>query len=192
MGGTFDPIHNGHLVAGSEVRKQFDLDRVIFVPTKRSTANFKHGITPEDGEHRYLMCSIACASNPDFHVSRADIDRADEQFTYTINTLQYFRAEFPDTELFFITGADAINDIEDWKDYAQLFDLAQFVLVTRPGVSVNYALLRRLGRPVEILKIPALAISSTDIRARVRAGLPIWYLVPDGIVQYIAKSRLYL
>ena len=183
MGGTFDPIHHGHLVAASEVAQSFDLDEVIFVPTgepwqkKRVTA----------GEHRYLMTVIATASNPRFTVSRVDLDR--EGPTYTIDTLRDLKAERPGAELYFITGADAIAQILSWRDHAELWDLAHFVAVSRPGHELDTADLP--SADVSQLEVPALAISSTDCRDRVRNGNPVWYLVPDGVVQYIAKHHLY-
>lgn len=183
MGGTFDPIHHGHLVAASEVAQSFDLDEVIFVPTGQPWQ--KSGVSPS--EHRYLMTVIATASNPRFTVSRVDIDR--EGPTYTIDTLHELRSQRPDAELFFITGADAIAQILSWRDHDELWDLAHFVAVSRPGHDLSTA-----GLPTEDvsqLEIPALAISSTDCRERVQNGHPVWYLVPDGVVQYIAKHHLY-
>ncbi len=183
MGGTFDPIHHGHLVAASEVAQSFDLDEVVFVPTGRPWQ--KQAVSPS--EHRYLMTVIATASNPRFTVSRVDIDRSGP--TYTIDTLREVKAERPDAELFFITGADAVAQILSWRDHDELWDLAHFVAVSRPG-----HVLSTDGLPsddVSQLEIPALAISSTDCRERVQQGNPVWYLVPDGVVQYIAKHDLY-
>lgn len=183
MGGTFDPIHHGHLVAASEVAQSFDLDEVVFVPTGRPWQ--KDDVT--ESEHRYLMTVIATASNPRFTVSRVDIDR--EGPTYTIDTLRDLKAQRPDAELFFITGADAIAQIIGWRDHGELWELAHFVAVSRPGHELSTD-----GLPsddVSQLQIPALAISSTDCRSRVRRGHPVWYLVPDGVVQYIAKHHLY-
>jgi nicotinate-nucleotide adenylyltransferase len=183
MGGTFDPIHHGHLVAASEVAQSFDLDEVLFVPTGQPY--MKTGVT--DGEHRYLMTVIATASNPMFTVSRLDIDRHGP--TYTIDTLRDVRAQRPDAQLFFITGADAVAQILDWKDVQELWDLAHFVAVSRPGHDLTVT-----GLPesdVSLLEVPALAISSTDCRARVARDFPVWYLVPDGVVQYISKHHLY-
>lgn len=183
MGGTFDPIHHGHLVAASEVAQSFDLDEVVFVPT--GTPWQKDRVT--ESEHRYLMTVIATASNPRFTVSRVDIDRGGP--TYTIDTLRDLAAERPDAELFFITGADAIAQILSWRDHDELWDLAHFVAVSRPGHVLDTE-----GLPsddVSQLEIPALAISSTDCRRRVSEGNPVWYLVPDGVVQYIAKHHLY-
>jgi nicotinate-nucleotide adenylyltransferase len=183
MGGTFDPIHHGHLVAASEVAQSFDLDEVIFVPTGQPWQ--KSGVSPS--EHRYLMTVIATASNPRFTVSRVDIDRAGP--TYTIDTLRELKNQRPEAELFFITGADALAQILSWRDHDELWDLAHFVAVSRPGHVLSTA-----GLPtddVSQLEIPALAISSTDCRDRVEHGNPVWYLVPDGVVQYIAKHHLY-
>jgi nicotinate-nucleotide adenylyltransferase len=183
MGGTFDPIHHGHLVAASEVAQSFGLDEVIFVPTGQPYQ--KPGATAS--EHRYLMTVVATASNPRFTVSRVDIDRQGP--TYTIDTLRDLHAQRPDAELFFISGADAIAQILDWKDVRELWSLAHFVAVSRPGHSLTIS-----GLPeseVSLLEVPALAISSTDCRSRVSRGFPVWYLVPDGVVQYISKHHLY-
>ncbi|RRD36770.1 nicotinate-nucleotide adenylyltransferase [Leucobacter sp. OH2974_COT-288] len=184
MGGTFDPIHHGHLVAASEVADSFDLDEVIFVPTGQPWQ--KSGVS--DAEHRYLMTVVATASNPRFTVSRVDIDRAGP--TYTVDTLRDLRAQYPNDELFFITGADAIGQIMSWKDIDKVWDLAHFIGVSRPGHELSLSGLSENN--VSLLEVPALAISSTDCRRRVARGFPVWYLVPDGVVQYIAKHRLYL
>ena len=185
MGGTFDPIHHGHLVAASEVMNVFHLDQVIFVPAAMQPFKAGRRVTP--AEHRYLMTVIATASNPRFDVSRVDIDRGGT--TYTIDTLTDIGAQHPDADLFFITGADALAQIAQWKDSEQLFAMAHFVGVTRPG-----HVLRAAGLPrgaVSLLEVPAMAISSTDCRTRVHRGAPVWYLVPDGVVQYISKYGLY-
>ena len=184
MGGTFDPIHHGHLVAASEVAAEFDLDEVVFVPTGQPWQKSDRQVSP--AEHRYLMTVVATASNPRFTVSRVDIDRPGN--TYTVDTLRDIRARRPDSELFFITGADALGQILTWKDVEELWDLAHFVGVTRPG----YALADLgLEDDISLMEIPAMAISSTDCRDRVARGRPVWYLVPDGVVQYINKHHLY-
>ena len=185
MGGTFDPIHHGHLVAASEVAAEFDLDEVVFVPTGRPWQKAEREVSPP--EHRYLMTVIATASNPHFTVSRVDLDRPG--VTYTIETLRDLHAERPDAELFFITGADALAQILTWKDIDELWSLAHFVGVTRPGHALSDVGLPQDG--VSLLEVPAMAISSTDCRSRVARGEPVWYLVPDGVVQYIAKHHLY-
>jgi nicotinate-nucleotide adenylyltransferase len=186
MGGTFDPIHNGHLVAASEVAHLFALDEVVFVPTGQPW--MKEGRKTSAAEDRYLMTVIATASNPRFSVSRVDIERPGQ--TYTIDTLREMRGIYgPDVDFFFITGADALAQMLSWRDTDELFELAHFIGCTRPGHSLADPGLP--GGRVSLVEVPALAISSTECRERVRAGEPVWYLVPDGIVQYINKRGLY-
>ena len=183
MGGTFDPIHNGHLVAASEVASAFKLDEVIFVPT--GSPYLKETVT--SAEHRYLMTVIATASNPSFKVSRIDIDRGGD--TYTVDTLTEMKELYPDADLVFISGADAIAQILAWKDVEKLWTLAHFVAVSRQGHKLTIP--EAPEGSISSLEIPALAISSTDVRRRVDSGFPVWYLVPDGVVQYIGKHELY-
>ena len=184
MGGTFDPIHHGHLVAASEVQSRFELDEVMFVPTGQPYE--KGRVSP--AEDRYLMTVVATASNPRFHVSRADIDR--DGPTYTVDTLRDMRAVYGQSaELYFITGADALSRILSWKDAMTMLKLAHFIGVTRPGFELTNAHLP--PESVTLVEVPALAISSSDCRKRVADGLPVWYLVPDGVVQYINKRGLY-
>lgn len=184
MGGTFDPIHHGHLVAASEVQARFDLDEVMFVPTGQPYE--KGRVSP--AEDRYLMTVVATASNPRFHVSRADIDR--DGPTYTVDTLRDMRAVYGQSaELYFITGADALARIMSWKDALTMLGLAHFIGVTRPGFELSNEHLP--ADSVTLVEVPAMAISSSDCRNRVAAGLPVWYLVPDGVVQYINKRGLY-
>ncbi len=186
MGGTFDPIHHGHLVAGSEVAALFELDEVVFVPTGQPWQ--KHDVKVSPAEDRYLMTVIATAANPLFRVSRIDIDR--EGPTYTIDTLRDLKAQYSDeTQFFFITGADALAAILSWKSVDELFALSHFIGVTRPGFTLDDTHLP--DRDVTLLEIPAMAISSSGCRERVSQGRPIWYLVPDGIVAYIEKRGLY-
>jgi len=185
MGGTFDPIHHGHLVAASEAVSRLSLDEVVFVPTGRPSLKQHPGVTP--AEHRYLMTVVATASNPRFTVSRVDVDRPG--LTYTVDTLTDLRNERPDADLFFITGADAVEQILTWKDAHRLWGMAHFVAVTRPGHTLSIENLP--PEAVSVLEVPALAISSTDIRRRARENEPVWYLVPDGVVQYIGKHGLY-
>ncbi|MGN6781033.1 MAG: nicotinate-nucleotide adenylyltransferase [Marmoricola sp.] len=188
MGGTFDPIHHGHLVAASEVQAEFDLDEVVFVPTGQPWQKADRQVSA--AEHRYLMTVIATASNPRFTVSRVDIDRGGP--TYTIDTLRDLAGVHPDADLFFITGADALNDIFTWRDAGELFALAHFVGCTRPGYPISEIGLDGIPPDrVTLLEIPALAISSTECRKRRARDEPVWYLVPDGVVQYIAKHDLY-
>ncbi|GAA0734092.1 nicotinate-nucleotide adenylyltransferase [Dactylosporangium roseum] len=186
MGGTFDPIHHGHLVAASEVADRFELDEVVFVPTGQPWQKSDVAVSP--AEDRYLMTVIATASNPRFTVSRVDIDRGGP--TYTVDTLRDLRRAYgTEADLFFITGADALDKILSWKDAGDLFELAHFIGVTRPGFDLNAEHLP--ASTVSLVQVPAMAISSTDCRRRVEAGMPVWYLVPDGVVQYIAKRGLY-
>jgi nicotinate-nucleotide adenylyltransferase len=188
MGGTFDPIHHGHLVAASEVQAWFDLDEVIFVPTGEPWQKSDRVVSP--AEHRYLMTVVATASNPRFTVSRVDIDRGGP--TYTIDTLRDLTRALPGTDLYFITGADALAEIFTWRDAAELFELARFVGCTRPGYAMDPSTLHGIPHDrVTILEIPALAISSSECRERRAKGEPVWYLVPDGVVQYIVKHDLY-
>jgi nicotinate-nucleotide adenylyltransferase len=191
MGGTFDPIHNGHLVAASEVASLFDLDEVVFVPSGQPWQKKR---TVSAGEERYLMTVIATAANPRFSVSRVDIDRVGH--TYTKDTLRELQALNPDSELYFITGADALASILSWQDLEELFALAKFVGVSRPGYELGSEHLADVldGLPLDALtlvEIPALAISSTDCRLRAEESRPLWYLMPDGVVQYVSKRELY-
>ncbi|HET7327135.1 MAG TPA: nicotinate-nucleotide adenylyltransferase [Nocardioidaceae bacterium] len=188
MGGTFDPVHHGHLVAASEVQAWFDLDEVVFVPTGQPWQKSHREVSA--AEDRYLMTVVATASNPRFSVSRVDIDR--DGPTYTVDTLRDLHLQHPDVELYFITGADALAQILTWRDADEVFELAHFVGCTRPGHHIDEQTLEGLPQDrVTIVEIPALAISSTACRNRVLAGEPVWYLVPDGVVQYIAKRSLY-
>ena len=186
MGGTFDPIHLGHLAAASEVAHHFDLTSVVFVPAGSPWQKADRQESP--AEDRYLMTVVATATDPRFTVSRADVDRSGP--TYTVDTLRDLRAEWgAATELFFITGADALNDILSWRDTDEVQRLAHLVGVTRPGhVLADPGL---APGTVTLLQVPALAISSSDVRARVQAGAPISYLVPPGVESYIAKRGLY-
>ena len=186
MGGTFDPVHHGHLSAANEVATRFALDEVVFVPTGTPYQKADRAVSP--AEDRYLMTVIATASNPRFSVSRSDVDRPGT--TYTIDTLRDLQAEYAGAELFFITGSDALAQILGWRSADELFELAHFVGVSRPG----YETVDLSGFPegaVTQLEVPALAISSSDCRARVRRGDPVWYLVPDGVVQFVEKRHLY-
>jgi len=186
MGGTFDPVHHGHLVTASEVAHRFDLDEVTFVPTGRPWQKAHAPVTP--AEVRYLMTVIATADDPRFTVSRVDLDRAGP--TYTVDTLRDLRAQRPDAELFFITGADAVSSILTWRDPHEVLGLAHLVAVTRPGHDLSAAHLP--AGSATVVEVPALAISSTDCRQRVARGAPISYLVPAGVERFILKTGLYL
>ena len=187
MGGTFDPVHHGHLVAGSEVAHHFGLDEVIFVPTGQPYQKEGRAVSP--AEDRYLMTVIATAFDELFSVSRVDVDRPGE--TYTTDTLRDLRAERgEDVEFFFIMGGDALAGMKGWRNTENLFELAHFVGCTRPGHPIDKANLP--DADFTLIELPALEISSTACRDRVRAGRPIRHLVPDGVITYIAKRGLYL
>jgi nicotinate-nucleotide adenylyltransferase len=192
MGGTFDPIHHGHLVAASEVQSLFDLDEVVFVPTGEPWQKADRHVSP--AEDRYLMTVIATASNPMFSVSRVDIDRGGP--TYTKDTLRDLHALNPDADLYFITGADALASILSWQNWEEMFSIAKFVGVSRPGYEldgqhIKAAMAELPPEALNLVEVPALAISSTDCRERAGKNRPIWYLVPDGVVQYVTKRKLY-
>lgn len=190
MGGTFDPVHHGHLLTAEEAAVQFGLDKVVFVPTGQPW--MKEQLDVSGAEHRYLMTVIATASNPRFAVSRTEIDRVGP--TYTVDTLRSLKEENARAELFFVTGADAMLEIFQWKDPAEILSMAHFIAATRPGYDIaHFEAEAPTAHPnVSVMNIPALAISSTDIRQRVREGRPIRYLVPEGVKSYIEKAGLYL
>ncbi len=197
MGGTFNPVHNGHLVTAQEALSQFRLDKVIFIPT----GNPPHKVDNEiaDAEDRHIMTVIATSSNSRFFVSRIEIDRKGK--SYTIDTVRQLKGMYSkSSSLYFITGADAILEILTWKNTAEIISLCEFIAATRPGYNLARIedLKKRLfGRDeasrnrIYIMEIPALSISSTDIRNRVRSGRPIDYLLPKGVSNYILKHELY-
>jgi nicotinate-nucleotide adenylyltransferase len=186
MGGTFDPIHNGHLVCAEEARMQFRLDEVVFVPAGAPWQ--KRDVSP--AEDRYLITMLATASNCHFSVSRIDIDRSGP--TYTVDTLRAFRAFYGEgAELFFITGTDAVAEILTWKDPEAVLDEAHFIAANRPSYSLSDEHRELFGDRVSVMEIPALAISSTDIRKRVAEGRTIRYLLPREVREFIAERGLY-
>jgi len=196
MGGTFDPVHYGHLVTAGEARWQFGLDLVIFVPNRHPPHKDPHDVSGP--EHRYLMTFLATVTNPRFLVSRMEIDRPGP--SYTIDTIRELGREHPSDELYYITGADALGQIlrGEWRDAEQLLRLCRFIGASRPGYyldpaqwSSSHHHVRPHLHNIHTMEIPAMAISSTDIRARVREGRPITYLVPEAVEQYIAKHNLY-
>jgi nicotinate-nucleotide adenylyltransferase len=196
MGGTFDPIHLGHLVTAEEVRIQFGLDKVIFVPS--GYPPHKELKEVSDAQHRYLMTVLATITNPHFSVSRVEIDSPSESLTYTIDTIRYFHELYQgEADLYFITGADAILEILTWKDYRELLSICSFIAATRPGYTLS-KLEETIGgvcpevlSNIHVLEIPAMAISSTFIRDRVSEGNPVKYLTTDSVGQYILKNGLY-
>ncbi|NCC15553.1 MAG: nicotinate-nucleotide adenylyltransferase [Clostridia bacterium] len=194
MGGTFDPIHNGHLVTAEAVRHRFNVDKVIFIPTGRPVHKVKQQVT--HNEHRYLMTVLATMRNENFEVSRIEIDRPGA--TYTIDTIEALKKLCrPDVRLYFITGADAIHQIMHWKEPERLLSLCDFVAVTRPGYDRDrlFGDIREIREKftsrIHFMEVPALAISSSDIRDRAKRGVPIKYLLPQAVEDYIHKFCLY-
>jgi nicotinate-nucleotide adenylyltransferase len=190
MGGTFDPIHHGHLVTAEEALGQFRLDTVVFVPTGQPWMKEERKVT--SAEHRYLMTVIATSSNPRFTVSRVDIER--EGPTYTADTLRALQDEYGrETDLFFVTGADAVLEIFQWKDPQEILELAHVIAATRPGYDIaRFEAEAPTSHPnISVMDVPALAISSTDIRRRVQEGSSVRYLVPEAVQTYIEKWELY-
>ena len=192
MGGTFDPIHYGHLVTAEQAREALGLDLVLFMPA--GSPAFKQGNPVTNSEQRYAMTLLATAANPAFDVSRFEIDRPG--VTYTVDTLEALRRVYPDNvKLFFITGADAILDILSWHAADRMAPLATFIAATRPGYDINQACTRieLSGLPFDVsyIEIPALAISSTNIRERIRMGKSVRYLTSESVIGYIRKNNLY-
>ncbi len=198
MGGTFNPIHYGHLVTAEEARIQFNLDRVIFIPT--GDPYYKKGQKIVTAQQRYLMTIMATGSNPYFYVSRIEIDR--HKPTYTIDTLIELNKIYKDSQFFFITGADAVLDILTWKNPDDILNLCTFIAATRLGYDIgkideikkklkDEREITNINTKIHIIRIPALAISSTDIRNRVKEGKPIRYLLPEGVVNHIYKMGFY-
>lgn len=195
MGGTFDPIHYGHLVLGEQIRTQFNLDMVYFIPA--GIPPHKQGKSISSSKHRYFMTLLATITNPYFEVSKIEME--DSSISYTVNTIKKFKDIIDrDAELYFITGADAIYELETWKSVKELLSLCNFIAASRPGIDE-----RKLGEKISelnekyngnitITSVPALAISSTDIRERIREGKSIKYIVPESVEYYIYKNGLYL
>lgn len=191
FGGTFDPIHFGHLSAAEQVREQLNLSKVIFVPTGEPV--FKKDAEVSPAHDRLAMLRLATASNPYFEVSSMEIDR--QGLTYTIDTLRELRNSYPATvSFFFITGADAMVTIPQWKDADQFFRYARFVAITRPGHPIDEAekaQLRDCSLSVEYLEVPAFQISSSFIREQASQGRSIRYVTPEPVQDYIADHKLY-
>lgn len=194
MGGTFDPVHYGHLVLAEEARNKLKLDQVIFIPNGKAPHKDKeHILSPEV---RYHMVSLAVADNEHFQVSRLEIDS--ETTSYTIHTLRKLRAHYGDqASLFFITGADTLLDLHNWFAFEEVLKLCTFVGATRPGyvseamLSEAHRLRETFNAQIELIAIPGLSISSTEIRERVKAGETIRYLVPDAVLKYIESEGIY-
>ena len=194
MGGTFDPIHFGHLICAEQAREQFDLDYVVFMPTGNPV--FKMDREVSSAETRYEMVVTATRKNPKFDVSRIEVDR--EGATYTYDTLVEMREQMPKgSELYFITGADAIMSVLKWRNAELIIKMAHFVAASRPGY--DYSELRQwlesedeYQQVVTFFEVPGLAISSTDMRARVKAGKSIVYMTPISVVAVSLKKKHYL
>ncbi|SHH73992.1 nicotinate-nucleotide adenylyltransferase [Desulfosporosinus lacus] len=193
MGGTFDPIHYGHLVAAEMARAEFKLSKVLFIPTGTPPHKDRKDISA--AEMRYEMVKLAIHDNPAFDISRVEIER--EGPSYTVETLRVLRRDWPDHELYFITGSDALLEIFSWREAEEIFRLVQYIGAARPGFDASDFFLKvqqehpETQGKIHYLEVPALAISSTDIRARVRRGEPIRYLLPETVRLYLEQHRLY-
>jgi|SRR5665811_1911467 len=191
MGGTFDPIHIGHLVTAEEALQQFSLDEIVFIPTGRPPHK---GSQVASSEERYTMTCVATAAHPHFWVSRLEIDSPG--MDYTVDTLATLRRVFPaDVEFFFITGADAVLEILAWKEPERVLEWCDIIAATRPGYDLARLadVLAGFARRdhVHVMEIPSIAVSSSMIRERLRDGRGVRYLVPDGVGALIHKSRTY-
>lgn len=193
MGGTFDPIHNGHLVCAEQVREDFNLHAIIFIPTGQPV--FKRGKKIASGRERLAMCRGAIADNPFFDVSSIEVDRGGD--TYTIDTLRTLRAHYPsNVDLYFIAGADAIASVSKWKDADEMGKLARFIGVDRPGYELSEERRRAIKESapnidISFLTIEALAISSSELRNRLESGRSIRYLTPQVVVDHVMEHKLY-
>ena len=191
MGGTFDPIHLGHLVAAEEARVRFGLDRVIFVPNGAPPHKKDYEVTP--AEHRYAMVVLATAANPHFEASRLELDRPGP--SYTVDTMREFRRQFGvKCRLYFITGADAMLETLTWRQPEELAALCEFLAVTRPGYDLarlSEALSAEIMARVHVLDTPGVEVSSTELRRRAAAGESLRYLIPPAVARYIETNRLY-
>lgn len=192
LGGTFDPIHHGHLLAAEEARYQLALDRVLFVPAGSPPHKTKRAITP--AHHRLRMVELAIAGKPYFGLSRVDLERPGPH--YTVDTLALLRAEWgPEPAFFFIEGNDSLLDVPDWRQPWQLIELCELAVVTRPGAEIDLVELERqvpgLTARIHWVPMPLLQISSSDLRVRVREGRSISYLVPPAVEAYVEAHGLY-
>lgn len=193
MGGTFDPIHIGHLVTAEAVRNEYGLDKVLFIPAATPPHKQNQKVTP--AIHRYIMTAMATYSNPHFHVSSIELDRPGP--SYTIDTIYELIDKFgPQVEIYFITGADAIQEIPTWDRIEELLGLCQFIAATRQGCVPSVDNIKEHfgelgGRRIHRLNTPELEISSTDIRSRIKKGFSIKYIVPESVENYILKEGLY-
>jgi nicotinate-nucleotide adenylyltransferase len=185
MGGSFNPIHYGHLAAAEEAIAEFNLDKIIFIPCGQPPHKDGRGLAA--AEDRYLMTALAIADDPRFEVSRYEIEKPGA--SYTVDTMRHFKEELPDAELYFITGADSIEELDTWHDPERLFDYGHLIGATRPGYTVDRA--PKVAERVIWMEIPALGISATDIRKRLAENLPVTNLLPAGVLEYIRSRGLY-
>ena len=194
MGGTFDPIHYGHLVLAEHVRSEYKLDTIIFVPAGKPP--HKRSFSEKESDNRKYMTLLATVTNPNFNVSTVELDSV--EMSYTVKTIERLKVKYgSNAELYFITGADALLDIETWKDFEQLLTMCHFIAGSRPGNDLKELedkvvyLKKTYSADVDLFKVPALSISSTDIRNRVHTNQSIKYLVPEAVEQFIYKENIY-
>ena len=193
MGGTFDPIHYGHLVIANEVLFKFDLQKIIFVPT--GNPPHKRSVALADSYHRYMMTQFATMTNQDFDVSNIEVEK--ESISYTVDTIRVLKDHYKNTKLFFITGTDAVLDLPNWKAPEEILKLCTFISVNRPGYVTDTLedkldkLMEKYNGEILSIRAPQLKISSTDIRNRIKEGRPTKYLLPENVEQYILKKGLY-
>lgn len=185
MGGSFNPVHYGHLAAAEEAISKFSLDKVIFIPCGKPPHKEQSALAP--AEDRFLMTAIAIAGNPLFEISRYEIDKAEP--SYTVETMRYFKKIYPETELYFITGADSVVELDTWHEPEHIFSYGHLIGATRPGYTVDKV--PDVADQVLWMEIPALGISATDIRQRIEKGHPVTYLLPEKVLDYIKSRGLY-
>ncbi|MBM3252917.1 MAG: nicotinate-nucleotide adenylyltransferase [Candidatus Omnitrophica bacterium] len=183
LGGTFNPIHIGHLILAEEAFSKLSLDKVIFVPAFIPPHKIEEELVSAD--HRYRMIEIAIKDNPNFEISNIELRRSGR--SYSVDTLRQFKKLYGKfTKLFFITGSDSLGELFSWKDINDIFKLSQFVVANRPGYPF-----KELPKEAELVLITPIEVSSSQIRKRIREGLSIRYLVPDAVRNYINKKGLY-
>lgn len=193
MGGTFDPIHYAHLATAEFIRIKYQLDKILFIPS--GNPPHKTNRTVIDKYHRYNMVLLSTMTNEKFEVSSIEIDK--DEKTYTVDTLRQLNIIYPDSELYFITGADAICDIESWRDVEENFKLATFIAATRPGISLLKAqdkiekLREKYNANILTIYVPSLDISSTYIREQIKENNSVRYLIPENVEKYIHEKLLY-
>jgi nicotinate-nucleotide adenylyltransferase len=192
IGGTFDPIHYGHLAAAEEARVRVNLEKVLFAVAGLPPHKLDEEVTPV--EHRLAMVRLGISSNPDFELSRVDVDRSGP--SYTVDTISILQEQWGQgTEMFFVLGIDSLVEVPTWHQPERLIQLCHLVAVARPGFEVDMRQLEDsvpgISSRVEIIGMPEVDISSSDLQRRVREGLPIRYQVPEEVERYIREHRLY-